>query len=359
MKNTTLENNLYLPKTGAQKFKAVILNPYGHFLLFGVLMFIVLLLRMSGLVQYSFVSALGNTMIYSMVALGFCLLLGYSGLASLGTAGFMGLGAYVTAYFVSDLGLPYLLVFAIAAAASILVGVVVGFISLRIEGIYLAIITLGLSEILVNVFKAAESFTGGSSGKGLLGLEFFGIRVSQEMGFVMVTVVLVLLMSLTLNIINSPTGRAMLAMKNSTSAAQAMGISLLKYRLLAFVLATLYAGIGGIMYMTFVQYSKPEIWSIALSLNVLSAIIIGGSRSIWGTLAGTLIIFGINTMFLQNIEFFRTNPNFIYIFTGLLIILVVMFFQGGLAQLFVMLKLFIKKKIRQFKEYRYGEENVE
>ena len=164
---------------------------------------------------------------------------------------------------------------------------------------------------------------------------------------------------LTKNLMDSPTGRAMLAMKNSTSAAQAFGISLLKYRLLAFVLSTIYAAIGGFLYMLFIRNasnSSDTLFALSTSLNILGAVIIGGTKSIWGTIGGTFIIYGIDKMFLQDIEFFRANPTLITLFCGILVIVVVQFFPGGLVQLLLEIKLKIKKLIVKIREGIYGKD---
>ena len=143
-------------------------------------------------------------------------------------------------------------------------------------------------------------------------------------------------MWLLFNLINSPTGRAMLAMKNSTSAAQAMGISLMKFRLLSFVISVIFAAVGGVLYMLFIRTittSTSTLLTLTTSLNILGAVIIGGAKSLWGTTFGVFIIYGLQSMFLSNIPFFRENPAFITMVTGVLIIVVVMFFPGGFAQI--------------------------
>ena len=158
---------------------------------------------------------------------------------------------------------------------------------------------------------------------------------------------------------NSPTGRAMLAMKNSTSAAQAFGISLLKYRLMAFIISIVYASIAGLMYMLYIRYvsnSSSTLFTLSTSLNILGAVIIGGTKSIWGTIGGTFIIYGIDQMFLQDIEFFRTNPTLITLFCGILVVLVIMFYPGGLAQLLIEVKFKIQKLLLKRREAKYGKD---
>ena len=323
--------------------QSLLKQPLGQIIIFVVIMTLIQVLSIAGIVPNSFVYALGNTMIYAIIAVGFCLLLGYSGLASLGTAGFIGVGAYTGFYMMQEFGLPYIVAFVMTLVLSIAIGVVVGFISLRIEGIYLAILTLGLSEILRNLLMAIKA----TIKLDLENAKLFGMQLDDRSGYFLILIMFAILMLLTANLINSPTGRAMLAMKNSTSAAQAMGISLMKYRLLAFVIATVFAAIGGLMYMVFIRTmttATSTVLTLTTSLNILGAVIIGGSKSLWGTSFGVLIIYGIQSMFLSKIEFFQKNPAFITMLTGVLIILVVMFFPGGFAQLAAQLKGWIKKK---------------
>lgn len=319
-------------------------HPLNQIILFAVIMSLFQLFSVMGIIPNSFVYALGNTMIYGIIAIGFCLLLGYSGLASLGTAGFVGIGAYSAFYIMQEFHLPYIVALAVTLVVSILIGVIVGFISLRIEGIYLAILTLGLSEILRNLLMAIKS----TIKLELENAKLLGMQLGDRGGYFLILLFFCILLLLTSNLINSPTGRAMLAMKNSTSAAQAMGISLMKYRLMAFVIATVYAAIGGLLYMVFVRSmttATSTLLTLTTSLNILGAVIIGGAKSLWGTSFGILIIYGIQSMFLSKIVFFQKNPAFITMLTGVLIILVVMFFPGGFAQLAGQIKSWCRKKM--------------
>ncbi len=339
----------------------IIKHPYFGFVVFGALLLVVLLLRMGGLVQIGVVNAVVLTMIYSIIALGFSLLLGFGGLASLGTAGLVGLGTFVMGYFSGILNWPLLPTLALAFGIAIVVGLIVGFISLRIEGMYLAIITLGLAEILRAFFISYDKFTGGFSGRSFRNFTIFNQPVSTEAVYVTITVVFVLAMIATINIIKSPTGRALLAMKNSDSAAQSLGISLMKYRLLAFIISTVFAVLGGILYIMYIKFSYAPQWNLAFSLEILAAVIVGGAQSIFGIILGVFLIYGLNLAVLNNIPFFVQNPALIVIFNGALIVLVVMFYPGGLIRLIqtshFKLKLFLQKLKHRMKVRRYGEDD--
>lgn len=231
--------------SAGEKIKELVTVPGTQYLIFGVILGVFPLLAQLGILTSSFVFAMGNTMIYAIMAIGFCLLMGYSGLASLGTAGFVGIGAYIAYYFMQVYGAPFGIAFIVTVMISLFSGVLVGFISLRIEGIYLAILTLGLSEILRNTFISLKS----SIKLDMSKVRLFGVKIGEEQVYLLILALFVLLLFITSNLIRSPIGRALLSVKNSTSAAQAMGINLMKYRVLAFVISTVYAAIAGLMYM--------------------------------------------------------------------------------------------------------------
>lgn len=313
------------------------------------------------------------TSIYFIVGMGFTLLLGYAGLASLGTAGFMALGVYMFGILNDRVlyGIPAPITIVIVLTTGLLLGLLIGFISLRIEGIFLAIVTLGLSEIVLEIMKnLARMLTGVERYKLMTSAWWFdGSNVAIYSDYVkyFILILMVVVMILISNIMKSGTGRAMLSLKNSQSAGQAMGMSLLKYRLTAFIIATLLASLGGILFMSYYHYTEPTDWGLTKSLLILAAVIIGGAKSIIGVLLGTVTVFTINTLFLQQIPFFRSNPSFIDIFTGVLIIVIVMFFPGGLYHLGLIIKFKtislyqkIKNKRTQNKvlrkEQRYGKD---
>ena len=262
----------------------------------------------------------------------------------MGTGGFIGIGTYLAYYIIQEYELPFAAALVLTIAAAVVIGAVVGFISLRIEGIYLAILTLGLSEIIRNLLMVIKS----TIKIDVDHVRLFGTKISPTGVYFLILAVFTVLMWLLFNLIDSPTGRAMLAMKNSTSAAQAMGISLMKFRLMSFVISVIFAAVGGLLYMLFIRTittSTSTLLTLTTSLNILGAVIIGGAKSLWGTTFGVFIIYGLQSMFLSNIPFFRENPAFITMVTGVLIILVVMFFPGGFAQIVSQLWAGAKKRL--------------
>lgn len=315
--------------------KGILKNSYLRFILFGIVVSLLPVLVNAGLIKTSWIGILGGTIIYTIVALGLNILLGYSGLISLGTAGFMGLGAYISAYVTEDMGMPWECGILAAIIIPVIFGILIGLASLRMEGLYLGIVTLCVSEVLRKTFDELEPVTGGFSGKGadfptLLGL----FELNQKQTYVLLVVIMVLLMMLTYNLTNGQLGRAMHAMRGSQVAAQAMGVSLLKYRLIAFALATAYASLAGALYVHFIKFVYPSTWTLPVSLNIMAIIVIGGLRSIYGTFIGAIIVYALPDLLLKNIPIIGDINGLPYVFSGVLIILVILFYPGGVVNIF-------------------------
>lgn len=323
----------------------ILKNPHFQFILFGILLGLIPAMAELGILKTSHVTIIGGTLIYAIAALGLNILLGYSGLITLGTAGFMGLASYISAYVTINMKLPFELALFLAVVIPTLIGVVVGLVSLKIEGIYLAIATLCVSEILRKTFEEFDVFTNGFSGKQagfpmLLGF----LKLNRTTTYYLIVVILIIIMLLTYNIINGQLGRALNAMRGSEAAAQAMGVNLLKYRLVAFALATIYASVAGVLYVHFIRYTYPSTWSLKLSLDILAMIVIGGLRSIYGTVLGAFIVFAVPDLFLKQIPYVNQIS---YVLNGVLIIVVILFYPNGAIYIGHDIKTWIEKFIKR------------
>ncbi len=338
-----------------EKLKPFFKNPKFAFVVVGILF--VILRFLSGVFPPDLFGAIVTTSYYYLAGLGFALLLGYGGLASLGTGAFVGIGAFTLHYLYRYMETPLVLAIVGAVVLSIIVALIFGFVSLRIAGLYLAIVTMGLSQIVVEVIKNIGVYASGTTGGFLSGgpvrpLMFLGMKFNSDSTLFFIAFFLILGMSVVHNLINSPTGRALLSIKNSETAAQTMGINLIKYRLFAFVISGLYGTVAGILAMMYVRNASTQQIGLTFALNILAAVVIGGTKSIWGIFLGTFVIFGLNMAVLQPLNL----GNYSVIINGLLIIIVVMFYPGGLIQLFGDLKkLFIKARL-SIKEYVYGKD---
>ena len=318
-----------------------------RFILFGLLLTTIPLFSELGIMRNSTVRTFGYVVIFTVVALGLNLLLGFSSLVSLGSAGFMGLGAYIFVFFSNNIYDGFFVATIVTIIITAGIGALIGLLSVRVEGIYLAIGTLFIGEIFLQVFKSVDWFTGGYSGAKIHHIQFnlivTEITLSRNMTYVFSVFVLVLVMIAIYNLINSRTGRALMAMSRSEHAAQAMGVSIIKYRLIAFITATVLATIGGILYVSYYKYVGPDGWNLSLSLIIIAMVVVGGFKSIFGTALGAFIIYAIPELYLKDL--FSSNPQFSAIFAGILIIVVIMFYPHGAIYLGVD----IKKLYHKFK----------
>lgn len=318
-------------------------HPWIGFVIFGIVLAMVPQMAAWGLFKQGYITTIGGTLIYAIAALGLNILLGYSGLISLGTAGFMGLATYISAYLTMDLKLPFEVAMILAILIPTLVGVLVGLVSLKIEGLYLAIATLAVSEVLRKTFEELDQFTNGFSGKSASYPLLLGrFQLDKTSTYYLIVAVLVVIMIIVSNLMNGKLGRALNAMRGSEAAAQAMGVNLLTHRLIAFALATMFASVAGVLYVHFIKFSYPSSWILKLSLDFLAMIVIGGLRSIYGTVLGAFIVFALPDLFLKQIPYFE---NLSYVLNGLLIILVIIFYPNGLISIgYDMKRLFAKLK---------------
>lgn len=327
--------------------KKLFKNAYLQYILLGIVLAILPSLTAVGVVKSTHLITVGTMAIYTIAALGLNILLGYSGLVSLGTAGFMGFAAYLSAYFTRVMNLPFELSFALAVIFPTLIGIIVGVLSLKFEGIYLAIATLAVSEIFREIFVQFDFFTGGASGSAadypkLLGM----IQLNRTQTYYFIVVVMIVVFIIIHNLMKGSLGRALNAMRGSEAAAKAMGVNIYKYRLIAFAIATALSSIAGVLYVHFIRLAYPTTWSLNLSLEFLAIIVIGGFRSIPGTLIGSFVVYAVGEIFLKPIP---QISNYVPLVKGIMMIVFIIYYPQGLVGLKTTIakvknKLFAKKE---------------
>lgn len=311
--------------------KKILQKPPIQFILLGLVMLTLPMLADAGMIKNSTVTVVGTTIIYAIAALGLNILLGFSGLISLGTAGFMGLAAYVSAYVTETMALPFEIGLLAALVIPTILGLLVGVLSLKFEGIYLGIATLVVAEILREIFINVTELTGGASGATagrpvLLGM----FELDRKGTYMLIVVVMVIIFILIHYLTKGHLGRALNTMRGSEAAAQAMGINIFKYRLIAFGIATFLAALSGVLYVHYIGLAYPTTWNLTLSLDFLAMIVVGGFRSIFGTLTGAFIIFGMTEIFLKPIP---ALSNIAPVVKGILIIVFILYYPNGLANI--------------------------
>jgi len=234
---------------------------------------------------------LSTIFVMAIGILGLNLLTGVAGQISLGHAGFLLIGAYSQAILTTDYHLsPWLAIF-LSGVFSALASLVVGVPSLRLKGLYLAITTLAFTFIVRHLVLFAEGLTHGSEGMAVVPLNVFGYAIKSDVPFFYVALIILLVfVLLTLNIMRSRIGRAWLAVRDHDIAARAMGISLMHYKLLAFMVSAFYTGVAGSLVALQTRFINVDTFSILISIEALAIIIVGGMGRIHGALLGTALI---------------------------------------------------------------------
>ncbi len=227
--------------------------------------------------------------IYVIAGFGLMLLAGYTGQISLGHSAFFAVGAYTTA--VLEKSLPFVLSFPAAGLVAGAVGVLVGLPALRMSGIYLAIGTLASSFIISEVIARWESVTRGASGFPITKIRFGDFLIDTDGKlFYLVIAVAVAALWLGRNILRSPLGIAMMAIRDSQTAALSVGVPVARVKLVAFALSAALTGLAGALYAHKIQFIDPEQFTLLLSVELLVVIFIGGIGSLHGCVFGAVFI---------------------------------------------------------------------
>lgn len=293
--------------------------------------------------------------INAIMALSVNIICGITGQLSLGQAGFMAIGAYSTILFSSNMGLPLPVGIILSGLVTAFFGFLIGFPTLKLEGDYLAIVTLGFGEIIRVILVNLRSVTGGPNGKQFPTL----MTLNPTVAYLVIIGSLVLLIVLLQNFIRSTYGRAILAVRDDEIAANSSGIGVFKYKMIGFVIASFVAGIGGALYAPFIGFIKPDIASFNRSIDYLIFVVLGGMGSTTGSVLSAFVLTSLQ-------EFLRFLQNYRLLFYPVILILVMQFRPQGLlgtkefsfVKLWNDLPLFKKKMSAFLDKRRAGSENV-
>jgi branched-chain amino acid transport system permease protein len=217
------------------------------------------------------------------------LLIGYTGLISFGQAGFLAIGAYTFGH-LRIAGVPLSLALLGGGAAAALAGAAVGFPSLRLKGPYLAIATLGFGVATYQVVANAEWISGGRNGLAVPRL-VAPPGISREVFVYYVYLAILLVFTgIAYNLVSSYVGRAWVAIRDSDVAAEAMGVNLTRYKLLAFAVSSFYTGAQGALYGLFLGHLEPQTFNLSESITLFVAVIVGGLASVEGSILGAAFV---------------------------------------------------------------------
>lgn len=272
-----------------------------------------------------------------IVVTGLALLFGYAGQISLGHAAFFGIGAYASGFVTARLGWPFLAGVVAAVALSAIGGLLLALPSLRLKGHYLAMATLGFSEIASIAFVEAKPVTGGND--GLSGIPFASIGAfhfdTPQLNYWLVWAVALLALMAVGAIVRSRPGRAMTALEGSEAGAQACGIDPVRVKVSAFTVSAGLAGLAGCLFAHFLGFISPSSFGLETSIVLVAMVVLGGSRSLAGPVAAcallTLIPFSdsiLPGLSKDAVALLQDWKGDIY---GVVIIAVMLFAPGGVA----------------------------
>ncbi|MBR0849228.1 branched-chain amino acid ABC transporter permease [Bradyrhizobium diazoefficiens] len=236
-----------------------------------------------------YLSQLVFIMIYAIVGVALNILSGQAGQVSIGHAAFLAIGAYFTAV-AQKYGVPLVLYLPLAGVFTGIAGYLVGLPALRLHGIYLAIATLAFAFIVEEIIARWESVTHGNEGLMLPPPSLFGWKLGAESFYYLCLLVTVLVILAAINIIRSSTGRSFMAIRDSETAARSMGIDTARYKTTAFALSAGITGIAGALYAHKMSFISPEMFSLAVSIDFVMIIIIGGMVSLRGAVFGAIFM---------------------------------------------------------------------
>ncbi len=232
------------------------------------------------------------TGIYIILTLSLNLVVGYTGLASLGHAAFSCVGAYTSSLLALNFGLSPWLGLLIGACVAALLGVVIGFPSLRIKGDYLALATFGFGVIVYSVAKNWVSVTRGPMGlPGIPGFSIFGFQVSEIWSYLILVSLFVFLTYFIIGrVVNSPFGRILQGIREDEIATLAMGKNVNRHKILVFVIGAFFAGIAGSLYAHYITFIDPSSFTVMESITILLMVVFGGMGSLSGSFVGASIL---------------------------------------------------------------------
>ena len=248
----------------------------------------------TGLISsYTFLQ-LSLMIVYAIAVLGLILLTGFNGQISLGHGAFFAVGAYTAAILIDQAGWPFWATLPMVALSCFVAGYLFGLPALRLEGHYLALATFALAVAVPQILKYRhfESFTNGVQGINIFKEDPpFGLPLtSDQWMYLVVLAVAVVMFWIAHNLLDSRTGRAMMAIRDHTMAASTMGINVSRYKAVVFGISAIFTGIAGALHAVIFEYIAPDSFRFELSIAFLVGAVVGGIASLPGAIIGGVFV---------------------------------------------------------------------
>ncbi|WAH36196.1 branched-chain amino acid ABC transporter permease [Alicyclobacillus dauci] len=258
------------------------------------------------------------------------LIIGYIGELSFGQPAFFAVGAYTAAKLVTtNPQMSFFVILLVSIVVTAVFGVIIGGISLRLQGPFFAMLTFGMSGILATLANNWSSFTGGSNGlPGIPPLQIGGLMFTKPVYYWYFIFVLCLIVyAVSRILLSGRTGRAILSSRDNSGLASALGINVFRYKLLTFVVSSILSGLIGVFYAYYIGYVSPDLFGIYFLQMTLSMVVIGGKGTLIGPVIGSVILTSAS-------NYIQLKPEWNLIIFGLVTILALIFFPKGIVSAF-------------------------
>ncbi len=283
-------------------------------------------------------------------ALGLNLLVGYTGQISLGHGAFLAIGAYTSALLTGRLGIPFFFSLPLSGIMAAILGMVVGIPALRLKGLYLALGTLAFGFIIEYIIFHWD-LTQGDMGMAVSRITIGDFVIKTERQYFYLNAAFAALAAICAkNIVRSKIGRCFIAIRDRDIAAEAMGIPLAKYKIMAFSVSAFYAGIAGCLAAHYQKWIVPGSFDISLSIAYMAMVIMGGLGTVLGAILGAVLITGIPHGIVYLTDFFKEGyPGISAMIVdlklgifGLIIVVTLLFEPQGLFGIYRRIKVYWK-----------------
>jgi branched-chain amino acid transport system permease protein len=267
---------------------------YRYWLLLVVVPIVLIAAGKAGMVSDFQFLQLSLMVVYAIAVLGLILLTGFNGQISLGHGAFFAVGAYTAAILIDQAGWPFWATLPAAALMCFIVGYLFGLPALRLEGHYLALATFALAVAVPQILKYRhiEPLTHGVMGINVFKSDPpFGLPLSTDQWMFLVVVALAALMFwIARNLLDSRTGRALIAIRDHPMAASTMGVNVAQYKAVMFGVSALYTGLAGALHGIIFEFVSPDSFRFELSIAILVGAVVGGIASLWGAVIGGIFV---------------------------------------------------------------------
>lgn len=277
--------------------------------------------------------------IYIILAIGYNISAGFSGITSFAFAAHYGVGAYVSAVVISSYNMPFFVGLIAGAIAAGIVGFVVSLPASKVKHHYLALISIGLLEMVHRILNEWTSVTGGSQGVFIPPWKIFGFTLDNFHKYYLILLIMILCVIVQRNIVKSRWGRDLIAMTDNEIAAAGVGINFSKYRIIGYFFSSVLAGLAGSIYASFNGYISPDTFNFPFTVFILLMVVLGGQ----GTLSGPIVGAVIATLIP---ELFNASPDLKQIVYGALLVLLPQVLPAGIVGT-------MKKKFREIDDNEY------